>query len=61
MQGGLHPGVLHPRGSASRESASRGVCMRGVCIQGVGRPPQSDTIGYGQRGGGMHPPGMHSY
>ena len=23
-------------------------------------PPQSDTKGYGQKGGGTHPTGMHS-
>ena len=40
-------GDLHPGGSASR---------------GVGQnPPQSDTMAYGQRAGGTHPTGMHSY
>ena len=39
----------------------------GVCIQegglhrgGWADPPQSDTMGYGQRSGGTHPTGMHS-
>ena len=57
IQGGL-PGV--------------GVCIQGglpgvgVCIQGGsasrgGRPSQSDTMEYGQRAGGTHPTGMHSF
>ena len=42
------------------------VCIQGpggggVCIQeGLGRPPQSDTMGYGQRASGTHLTGLHS-
>ena len=49
--GGLHPGGgLHPEG---------GLHPGG----GLGRPPEppSDTTGNGQRVGGTHPTGMHSY
>ena len=53
VHGGVHPGGLH----------SRGVCIGGGLHPGgspsVGRPPQSDTTGYGQRAGGTHPTGMH--
>ena len=72
---GLHPGGLHPgRGlHLGGGSASGGFCIQGrglhprrFCIQG-GLPnlldedsPQSDTMGYDQRAGGMHPTGMHS-
>ena len=63
----LHLYVSHSvHGGASRGSAFKGGLHRGgVCIQGglhlwgVGRPPQSDTTGYGQRAGGTHPTGMH--
>ena len=60
----IHPSVSH--------SVHRGVCIQGVCILGgwicgvsasrggLGRPPPSDTTGYGQRAGGTHPTGMHS-
>ena len=46
--GGLHAGEdLHPGGSASK---------------GVWQTPSpSDTTGYGQRAGGTHPTGMHSF
>ena len=60
--GGLHPagnyiqgvciqGGLHSRGSASTGSASKGVGQA---------PPPWNTTGYGQRGDGTHPTGMHS-
>ena len=47
-------------------SASGGVCIhasrRGLHPGGVGQtPPQLDTTGYGQRAGGTHPTGMHSW
>ena len=58
-------------GSASgggQGSMYRGGGGRGACICGAGRstfkgwagPPQSDTMGYGQRADGTHPTGMHS-
>ena len=42
-----------------------GVCIQGVVMgsasRGVGQtPPPSDTMGYGQQAGSMHPTGMHS-
>ena len=47
---GLHPGGagLHPGASASRVRLGRPP------------PPPSDTLGQGQRAGGMHPTGMHT-
>ena len=38
-------------------SLSTGVCIGGL---GVGQTPPSDTVGYGQQAGGMHPAGIHS-
>ena len=32
----------------------------GLLPGGLGRPPESDTMGYGQQAGSMHPTGMHS-
>ena len=59
IQGVCIQGGLHLRGG--------GVCIQGGlhpvgggCAWGLGRPPQSDTTGYGQRAGGTHPTGMHS-
>ena len=45
-------------------SVCHSFCSRGggrwVCIQGGGSASPSDTTGYGQQAGGMHPTGMHS-
>ena len=60
---GVCPGDLHLRGSAFRRGLHPGgMHPGGVCMGGgLGRPStQSDTMGYGQRAGGMHPTGMHS-
>ena len=50
---------------AGRSASGGGGLHRGgvVCIQGGWAdhaPPPSDTTGYGQQAGGMHPTGMHS-
>ena len=57
QEGGLHPGGGLPKGSASR----RGVCIQGSLQPGEWTyPSKSDTTGYSQRAGGMHPTQMHS-
>ena len=53
-QGNIFTSVCHSF------SPQRGWSASGVCIVGVGQTPPSDTTGYGQRAGGMHPTGMHS-
>ena len=67
--------ALGRRGLASQHALGRGVCIQGegVCIWGMGLHPGRwvgqtplptrdtwDTMGYGQRVGGMHPTGIHS-
>ena len=65
----VHGGGLHPRGvglhqgeSASEVgSASKGgLHLGGACIQEGWADAPSDTMGYGQQAGAMHPTGMHS-
>ena len=41
-------------------SVSHSVHWGGLHPGGLGRPPQSDTMGYGKWMGGMHPTGIHS-
>ena len=46
-----------PSGQGGGEGSARG---GGMHPDGLGRSPQSDTMGYGQRAGGTNPTGMYS-